>query len=193
VAIGSSPPLARFAQPLVQVVASIPATALFPVILLLLIHLRGGMEIAAMALMLLGTQWYILFNVVAGAMAIPTDLKEAALVYRFSRFERWRRLIFARHLPLSDHRDAYRIGRRLERQHRCGIFSFSRQDSFNQRARQHHQPRQRFRTLRRSAGSYLGNGHPGGALQPFPVAPALSPGQLALQSADLNPASSLDK
>jgi NitT/TauT family transport system permease protein len=99
VAIGSSPPLARIAQPLVQVVASIPATALFPVILLLLIHLRGGIEIAAMALMLLGTQWYILFNVVAGAMAIPTDLKEAALIYRFSRFERWRRLILPAIFP----------------------------------------------------------------------------------------------
>jgi NitT/TauT family transport system permease protein len=93
VAIGSNAALARVAQPLVQVVASIPATALFPVILLLLIHLRGGMEIAAMGLMLLGTQWYILFNVIAGAMAIPTDLKEAAFIYRFSRFERWRRLI----------------------------------------------------------------------------------------------------
>jgi NitT/TauT family transport system permease protein len=99
VAIGSSPPLARFAQPLVQVVASIPATALFPVILLLLINLRGGLEIAAMALMLLGTQWYILFNVVAGAMAIPTDLKEAARIYRFSRFERWRRLILPAIFP----------------------------------------------------------------------------------------------
>ena len=99
VAIGSSPRLARFAQPLVQVVASIPATALFPVILLLLINLRGGLEIAAMALMLLGTQWYILFNVVAGAMAIPTDLKEAARVYRFSRFERWRRLILPAIFP----------------------------------------------------------------------------------------------
>ena len=97
--VGSSPRLARFAQPLVQVVASIPATALFPVILLLLINLRGGLEIAAMALMLLGTQWYILFNVVAGAMAIPTDLKEAARVYRFSRFERWRRLILPAIFP----------------------------------------------------------------------------------------------
>jgi len=93
VAIGSNPRLARIAQPFVQVVASVPATALFPVILLFFIHLRGGMEIAAMALMLLGTQWYILFNVVAGAMAIPTDLKEAAEVYRFPRWDRWRRLI----------------------------------------------------------------------------------------------------
>jgi len=75
--------LARIAQPLVQMAASIPATALFPIILLFLLRLRGGLEIAAMLLMLLGTQWYILFNVIAGAMAIPTDLKEAAQIYRF--------------------------------------------------------------------------------------------------------------
>jgi NitT/TauT family transport system permease protein len=93
VAIGFSPRFARLMQPLVQLAASIPATALFPVLLLVLIRLRGGVEIAAMALMLLGTQWYILFNVIAGAMAIPTDLKEAARVFRFSRVERWRRLI----------------------------------------------------------------------------------------------------
>jgi len=93
VAIGSSPKFARLMQPLVQLAASIPATALFPVLLLVLTRLRGGIEIAAMALMLLGTQWYILFNVIAGAMAIPTDLKEAAKVFRFSRWDRWRRLI----------------------------------------------------------------------------------------------------
>jgi len=93
VAIGSSPRFARLMQPLAQLAASIPATALFPVLLLVLIRLRGGIEIAAMALMLLGTQWYILFNVIAGAMAIPTDLKEAAGVFRFSRWDRWRRLI----------------------------------------------------------------------------------------------------
>lgn len=99
VAIGSNPRLAKIAQPLVQVVASVPATALFPVILLFFIKLRGGMEIAAMSLMLLGTQWYILFNVVAGAMAIPTDLKEAARVYRFSDWDRWRRLILPAIFP----------------------------------------------------------------------------------------------
>jgi NitT/TauT family transport system permease protein len=93
VAIGFNPRLARVAQPLVQLAASIPATALFPVILLFLIRLRGGVEIAAMALMLLGTQWYILFNVIAGAMAIPTDLKEVSHVFRFGNFDRWRHLI----------------------------------------------------------------------------------------------------
>ena len=91
--IGSNPKFSRIAQPLAQMAASIPATALFPVILLFLIRLRGGLEIAAMLLMLLGTQWYILFNVIAGAMAIPTDLKEAAHIFRFGSWDRWRFLI----------------------------------------------------------------------------------------------------
>jgi len=91
--IGSHPRFARIAQPLAQMAASIPATALFPVILLFLIRLRGGLEIAAMLLMLLGTQWYILFNVIAGAMAIPTDLKEAASIFGFGSWDRWRYLI----------------------------------------------------------------------------------------------------
>jgi NitT/TauT family transport system permease protein len=97
--IGTTPRVARFAQPLVQVAASVPATALFPVLLLLLLRAGGGMGVAAMALMLLGTQWYILFNVIAGAMAIPTDLKEATRVFRFQRWERWRRLILPAIFP----------------------------------------------------------------------------------------------
>jgi NitT/TauT family transport system permease protein len=97
--IGTSPRVARIAQPLVQIAASVPATALFPVVLLALIHAGGGMGLAALALMLLGTQWYILFNVIAGAMAIPTDLKEAATVFRFSRWERWKRLILPAIFP----------------------------------------------------------------------------------------------
>src|SRR5579871_1634926 len=97
--IGTTPRVARIAQPLVQIAASVPATALFPVLLLLLIRYGGGMGIASMALMLLGTQWYILFNVIAGAMAIPTDLKEATRVFRFARLERWRRLILPAIFP----------------------------------------------------------------------------------------------
>jgi len=92
VAIGLSPRLARLAQPLVQIAASVPATALFPVVLLALARLGASFS-APVVLMLLGTQWYILFNVIAGAMAIPSDLKEAASVFRFRRAERWRVLI----------------------------------------------------------------------------------------------------
>jgi NitT/TauT family transport system permease protein len=97
--IGTTPLVAKIAQPLVQIAASVPATALFPVLLLLLIRAGGGMGLAAMSLMLLGTQWYILFNVIAGAMAIPTDLKEASSVFRFKRWERWRRLILPAIFP----------------------------------------------------------------------------------------------
>lgn len=93
VAIGFNPRLARVAQPLAQIAASVPATALFPIVLLALIQIGGGLGIGSIALLLLGTQWYILFNVIAGAMAIPTDLKEASTVCRFSRGERWRKLI----------------------------------------------------------------------------------------------------
>jgi NitT/TauT family transport system permease protein len=60
---------------------------------LLLIRIGGGLGVGSIALLLLGTQWYVLFNVIAGAMAIPTDLKEAADIFRFSRGERWRQLI----------------------------------------------------------------------------------------------------
>jgi len=93
VAIGSNPRLARLAQPLAQIAASVPATALFPVLLLALVRLGGGMGIGSIALMLLGTQWYILFNVIAGAIAIPSDLKEVATLFRFSRVQRWKTVI----------------------------------------------------------------------------------------------------
>jgi NitT/TauT family transport system permease protein len=93
VAIGFHPRLARILQPITQVVASVPATALFPVLLIGLIRLGGGLGIGSLALMLLGTQWYILFNVIAGAMAIPSDLKEAAALYKFTTWQRWTTLI----------------------------------------------------------------------------------------------------
>src|SRR5579864_2806224 len=93
VAIGFNPRLARIAQPLAQIAASVPATALFPVVLLLLIRVGGGLGIGSIVLLLLGTQWYILFNVIAGAMAIPTDLKECCSVFRLRGIERWKKLI----------------------------------------------------------------------------------------------------
>jgi NitT/TauT family transport system permease protein len=93
VAIGFQPRLARIAQPLAQVAASVPATALFPVLLLAIVKLGGGLGIGSIVLMLLGTQWYILFNVIAGTMAIPSDLREVANVFKLSSRERWRTVI----------------------------------------------------------------------------------------------------
>jgi NitT/TauT family transport system permease protein len=99
VAIGLSPRWSRRLQPLVQVVASIPATAVFPILLLTLVGLPGGLSVAAILLMLLGTQWYILFNVIAGAMAIPSDLREASSVYHVTGWRRWRTLILPAIFP----------------------------------------------------------------------------------------------
>jgi NitT/TauT family transport system permease protein len=93
VAIGLNPRLARIAQPAAQIAASVPATALLPVILLVLIRLGGGLGIASIVVLLLGTQWYVLFNVIAGAMAIPTDLKECCSVFHVKGLQRWKRLI----------------------------------------------------------------------------------------------------
>lgn len=93
VAIGFNPRLANIAQPLAQIAASFPATALFPVILIGLMRLGLGLGVGSIALMLLGTQWYILFNVIAGAMAIPSEMKEVATLFHFSTLQRWTTVI----------------------------------------------------------------------------------------------------
>jgi NitT/TauT family transport system permease protein len=93
VAIGFNPRLARVVQPVAQVMASVPASAFYPVLLMGLIRIGAGLGIGSIALMLLGTQWYILFNVIAGAMSIPSDLREVTSLYRFTRWQRWTRLI----------------------------------------------------------------------------------------------------
>jgi NitT/TauT family transport system permease protein len=93
VAIGLRPRLSALAQPIAQVAASVPATALFPIVLLLLIRVGHGLGIGSLVLLLLGTQWYILFNVIAGASALPTDMKEVCEVFHYGRVERWRKLI----------------------------------------------------------------------------------------------------
>jgi NitT/TauT family transport system permease protein len=99
VAIGFNPRLARIAQPIAQVAASVPATALFPVLLLGLVSLGGGLNTGSILLMLLGTQWYILFNVIAGAIAIPSEFREVADIFRFSRVDRWRTVILPAIFP----------------------------------------------------------------------------------------------
>ena len=99
VAIGTNRRLANFLQPIVQVIAAIPATALFPIVLLALLKLPGGLNVAAIALMLMGTQWYLLFNVIAGASAIPQDLRLTTELLRLSRIDRWRVLILPALFP----------------------------------------------------------------------------------------------
>jgi NitT/TauT family transport system permease protein len=97
--IGSRPRLAAIAQPIAQIAASVPATALFPIVMLFLIRIGGGLGIGSIVLLLLGTQWYILFNVIAGASAIPTDLKEVCNIFHLGKIDRWRRLILPAIFP----------------------------------------------------------------------------------------------
>ena len=96
-AIGLSDRMSRIFQPIVQVAASFPAPMLFPVVILVLAHFGIGLNYGCVVLMLLGTQWYILFNVIAGAMAIPGDLKEAATSFHLSPWQRLKSL----YLPAS--------------------------------------------------------------------------------------------
>ncbi|GGL51432.1 ABC transporter permease [Sporolactobacillus putidus] len=97
--IGTNPRIARIAQPVVQVLASFPANMVFPIVTVLYLKLGVSMEIGAVPLMMLGTQWYVLFNVIAGAMAIPSDLREAAAILKLTRWQTWKTLIFPAVFP----------------------------------------------------------------------------------------------
>ena len=97
--IGTTPRLSKICQPIVQVAASFPANMIYPFVAIFYIKYTVNFEFGAIPLMMLGTQWYILFNVIAGAMAIPNDLKEAATVFNLSKWQRWRKLILPSIFP----------------------------------------------------------------------------------------------
>jgi len=90
--IGLSPRWSRRLQPVIQVVAAFPAPMLFPLVTAAFLYLGISFSWGCVVLMLLGAQWYILFNVLAGATAIPQDLREAADVYGVRGWARWRTL-----------------------------------------------------------------------------------------------------
>ncbi len=97
--IGMNAKLSHRMQPVIQFMASFPAPMLFPIVLLVLAKLNVSIEIGAIVLMLLGTQWYMLFNVIAGASAIPTDLRELFASYDVPRKTRWKKLILPSLFP----------------------------------------------------------------------------------------------
>ena len=97
--IGLQPRVARLAQPLAQIGASFPVNMTFPVVVGFFVATQTSMNWGSILLIAMGTQWYILFNVIAGAMAIPTDLKEAARVYGLRRWALWRTLILPAIFP----------------------------------------------------------------------------------------------
>jgi len=97
--IGLRPRVAQTVQPIAQFLAAFPANLMFPVAVLLILHFNASVEIWTSPLMILGTQWYILFNVIAGASAIPTDLKDAAGNFGLKGWLKWKRLILPAIFP----------------------------------------------------------------------------------------------
>jgi NitT/TauT family transport system permease protein len=93
VAIGFNPRFSQVMQPIAQIAASFPATALFPLILVALARIGIGLGIGSVVLMLLAAQWYILFNVIAGAQAIPSELREVGRLFHFGSVQQWTTVI----------------------------------------------------------------------------------------------------
>jgi NitT/TauT family transport system permease protein len=92
IAASESQRFARRLAPIAEIVGSMPATALFPLIVIFVIRVTGGMNLASILLILTGMQWYVLFNLLAGISQIPADLKEAARSFGLSRIATWRQL-----------------------------------------------------------------------------------------------------
>lgn len=97
--IGLRPRIAEIVQPLVQFFAAFPVNLLFPIFVMLIVHYQLNVDVWTTPLMLLGTQWYILFNVIAGTTALPKDLKQAADNFGVKGQLWWRRLILPAIFP----------------------------------------------------------------------------------------------
>ncbi len=97
--IGMNPKVMRRTQPVVQLLASFPANFLFPFAIAAFVATGVPLDVGGILLMALGSQWYILFNVIAGASAIPTDLRQAMDSFGVHGWRRWRRLILPAIFP----------------------------------------------------------------------------------------------
>jgi NitT/TauT family transport system permease protein len=97
--IGFNPRVAQFMQPVVQLLASFPANFIFPFAIVVFLDIGLSLNYGSVLLMALGTQWYILFNVIAGASAVPSDLKDAMDNLDVHGWGRWRRMILPAVFP----------------------------------------------------------------------------------------------
>ena len=97
--IGRHPRWSRVLQPVIQMAASFPAPMIFPVVVGVMLAFGAGLGVSSVLLLVLGTQWYVLFNVIAGSGAIPRELWEVARLSRFSWVRRWRTLILPAIFP----------------------------------------------------------------------------------------------
>ncbi len=91
--VGLRPALVAWVQPIAQFLAAFPANILFPIVVVIIVKYKLNPDIWLSPLMILGTQWYIFFNVIAGVSAFPNDLKEAANIYHVRSWTWWRRVM----------------------------------------------------------------------------------------------------
>jgi NitT/TauT family transport system permease protein len=97
--VGTRPRAALLVQPVAQFLAAFPANLLFPIVVSSIVAWRLNPNIWLSPLMILGTQWYILFNVIAGAAAIPAELRSVADNLRVRGWLWWRRIALPAVLP----------------------------------------------------------------------------------------------
>ncbi len=97
--IGLRPALAERIQPLAQFLAAFPANLLFPIFVVAIVYFKANPDIWLSPLIILGTQWYILFNVIAGATAFPTDFREAAINFRVRGWQWWKQVMLPAIFP----------------------------------------------------------------------------------------------
>lgn len=97
--IGLRPKATRIVQPIAQFLAAFPANLLFPPFVLAIVYFHVNPNIWLTPLMLIGTQWYVLFNVIAGAAAFPGDMKEAVANFRVRGWLWWRKVMIPGILP----------------------------------------------------------------------------------------------
>jgi NitT/TauT family transport system permease protein len=90
--IGSNPKLSQYLMPITQIAASFPSPLVFSNLYLLVVLVHGNLEWGAVVLMIFGTIWYILFNVISGASAVPQDLRACTQLTHLSRWQQWRTL-----------------------------------------------------------------------------------------------------
>ncbi len=116
--VGLRPKLTAIVQPVAQFLAAFPANILFPLVVSLIVFWNANPDIWLSPLIVLGTQWYILFNVIAGASTMPQELRDAAENFGVHGWLWWRKVALPAVFPVLRHRRHHRVGRRLERVHR---------------------------------------------------------------------------
>lgn len=97
--IGSRPTLSKYMQPIIQFLAAFPANLVYPILVLLIIKYSLNIELATAPLLIIGTQWYILFNIIAGINTIPKDLKDTIKNYHVKGALWWRRFMLPAIFP----------------------------------------------------------------------------------------------